>query len=42
MMIVCVLNLLMSEDIDLWTVNKDEFSSINNDDYSKCWLGFVA
>ncbi len=42
MMIVCVLSLLMLKDIDLWTVNEDEFSSVNDDDCSKCWLGFVA
>ena len=42
MMIVCVLSLLMLKDINLWTVNKDKFSSINDDDYSECWLGFVA
>ncbi len=41
-MIVCVLSLLMLKDIDLWTVNKDEFSSVNDDDCFKCWLGFVA
>ncbi len=41
-MIVCVLSLLMLKDIDLWTVNEDEFSSVNDDDYFKCWLDFVA
>ncbi len=41
-MIICILSLLMSEDIDLWTVNKDEFSSMNDDDCFKCWLDFVA
>jgi len=32
----------MLKDIDLWTVNKDEFLSVNDDDCFKCWLGFVA
>ncbi len=41
-MIVCVLSLLMLKDIDLWTVNEDKFSSVNDDDCSKCWLDFVA
>ncbi len=42
MIIVYVLSLLMLKDIDLWTVNKDEFSLINDDDCFKCWLDFVA
>ncbi len=32
----------MLKDIDLWTVNEDEFSLVNNNDYFKCWLDFVA
>jgi len=41
-MIVCVLSLLILKDIDLWTVNEDKFSLINDNDCFKCWLGFVA
>jgi len=32
----------MLKDIDLWTVNKDKFLSVNDDNCSKCWLDFVA
>ena len=42
MIIICVLSLLMSKDIDLWTVNEDEFLLMNDDVYFKCWLSFVA
>ncbi len=42
MIIVYVLNLLMLKDIDLWTVNEDEFSLMNNDNCFKCWLDFIA
>jgi len=42
MIIICVLSLLMSKDIDLWTVNEDEFLSVNNSDCFKYWLDFVA
>ncbi len=41
-MIICVLSLLMLKDIDLWTVNENKFSLINNDDCFKCWLSFIA
>ncbi len=32
----------MLKDIDLWTVNEDVFLLVNNDDYFKCWLSFIA
>ncbi len=42
MIIIFVLSLLMLKDINLWTVNKDEFLSVNNNDCFKCWLDFIV